>query len=288
MSAYKSFAVFGGGRIGLPIVEALARRQVSVVLFSRPGSSTRRTQTVPPGIEIVEVDFSNVSQISTALQEHKVEVVLSTVGISVAVSQKALIDAAKLAGVKLFAPAGYGLPTEGQTEGPLGDKREIAGKFPNYLRAAGIPTVQFYNGLFIEFIPWLTGYPEHGKVRVVGKGEVPISFTAITDIAGFVAHVLTTLPSAELKNPEFRLEGERASLKDLARQFNTTVEYVDRIPGEMGEVKTLLAAALDIGMGSTGWDVVNKREGTGMDAAGSANPLWPGHRWKSIKEVLNL
>ncbi|KAJ7771518.1 hypothetical protein B0H16DRAFT_1364090 [Mycena metata] len=282
-TTYTSFAVFGGGRVGLPIIEEFARRQVSVVLFSRPGSASKKT--VPAGVEIVELDFLDVNKISAALQQHGVQVVLSTIGVAAAVSQnKAIVDAAKLAGAKLFVPAEYGLTTEGQTEGPLGDKREVA----DYLKATGIPAVQFYNGLFIEFIPWLTGFPEDPKMRVIGKGETPISFTAIIDVAGFVAHVLTTLPSAELGNRIFRLEGERASLKELAKRFNATVEYVDRVQGEMGEVKTVIGVALDSGSGSTGWDVVNKREGTGVDAAGSANSLWPGHQWKTIKEVLNL
>ncbi|KAJ7771483.1 hypothetical protein B0H16DRAFT_1513691 [Mycena metata] len=281
MPAYKSFAVLGGGTIGLPIVEALASRNVSVVLFSRPGSPKK---TVPSGVEVAELDFNDVAAVAAALQQHEVDVVLSTIGTAGTKGQMALADAAKLAGVKLFAPAEYGLPTDADRDGPLGEKKRIA----EYLKALGIPTVRFYTGVFIEYIPWLTGYPEHNKIRVVGEGESPVSFTAVSDIAGFVAHVLTTLPPAELENHVFRLEGERRSFKELAKLFNTTIEHLDRIPGEMGEFKTLLAAALSSGAGSTGWDAANRREGSGSNAAGSAKAFWPDHKWKSIKEVLKV
>jgi hypothetical protein len=47
-------------------------------------------------------------------------------------------------------------------------------------------------GPFIEFIPWLVGYGDHGKIRIVGKGEAPVSFTAVADIAGSLS-ILTPL-----------------------------------------------------------------------------------------------
>ncbi|KAJ7771526.1 hypothetical protein B0H16DRAFT_1771089 [Mycena metata] len=272
MSAYKSFAVIGAGTIGLPIVEALVARSASVVLFSRPGSTKK---TIPSGVPVIEVDFTDVPALSAALQEHKVDMVLCTVSITGLDVQTALVDAAKFAGVKLFAPSEYGFPTEGQTEGAMAVQ-------------LGIPTVQFYTGLFIEGIPRVTGYSEHGKIRIVGEGEKFASFTAISDVAGFVAYVLTALPPAELENREFRMEGERVRMKDLGKIFNTTVEHLDPVPKEKADLRTLLLEVLNSGMGSTGWDVINNREGSGADGAGSANGLWPGHQWKSIKEVLKL
>ncbi|KAJ6534614.1 hypothetical protein DFH09DRAFT_932100, partial [Mycena vulgaris] len=199
-------------------------------------------------------------------------------------AQKSLVEAARLAAVKLFVPSEYGMPTEGHSEGLLGDKHRIA----EDLKAAGIPSVRFYTGVFIEFIPWFVGYPEHGKFRIVGKGEVPISFTSAADIAGFVAHVLTTLPASELESRVFRLEGDRGSLTDIAAQFKASVEHVEHITGENGELKTLLLARMDTGAGSTGWDEATKSEGSGSKAAGSANALWPGHQWKTVKDVHNL
>ncbi|KAF7351368.1 NmrA domain-containing protein [Mycena sanguinolenta] len=280
-SPYKSFAVAGGGTVGLPIVNALAAKNVPVILLSRPGSAAK---TVPPNVQVVEVDFSDTFQIARALQKHNIDVVLSTLTTTAAAAQKPLVDGAKLAGVKLFVPSEFGSPTEGHTEGPLGAKNEIAA----YLKSVGIPSTRIYAGLFMEFIPWLVDYGNGGKIKVVGKGDAPVSYTSIADVAGFVAHVLTTLPPSELENRILRLEGERSSLNDLAAQFKTSVEYVDSITGEDGGLKTGLQGIMNSGGGSTGWDVVKKAEGQGNDAAGSANALWAGHRWQSIKEVHKL
>jgi len=281
MSAYKSFAVVGAGTLGLPIVNALVAQNASVVLLSRPESAPK---TVPSAVKVVKVDYNDAAAVAAVFKQHKVEVLLSTITTASAAAQKPLVEAAKLATIKLFVPSEYGMPTEGQTVGVLGDKNRIA----ESLKAAGIPSVRFYNGVFTEFIPWLVGYSDHGKIRIVGKGEVPVSFTSIGDVAGFVAYVLTTLPPSELENRVFRLEGERSSLNDLAVQFKTTAEHVDQITGEAGELKTGLLFGIDTGAGSTGWDAVNSAEGSGSRAAGSGNKVWPGHQWKTIKEVHNL
>jgi hypothetical protein len=45
-------------------------------------------------------------------KEHKVDVVLSTVTMAATAAQKSLVDAAKLAAIKLFLPSEYGLVTE--------------------------------------------------------------------------------------------------------------------------------------------------------------------------------
>ncbi|KAJ7480043.1 hypothetical protein B0H11DRAFT_2157982 [Mycena galericulata] len=245
MSGYKSFAVVGGGIIGLPIVNALAAQNASVVLLSRPESANK---AVPSGVQVVKVDYNDASAVAAIFKQHNVEVVLSTLATTAAASavDESLMEASKRAAVKLFAPSEYGMPTEGHKEGLWGDKN----RFAESLKAARIPSVRFYVGLFTEFIPFLTGYSDHGKIRIVGKGEAPVSFTSIEDVAGFVAHVLTTLPASELANRGFRLEGDWVSLNDLGAKFKT--------------------------------------KGSGSKAAGSARAFWPGHAWKTIKDVHNL
>ncbi|KAF7357758.1 NmrA domain-containing protein [Mycena venus] len=278
MSAYKSFAVIGGGTAGLAIVGALAAQNISVVLLSRPGSSAK---AVPAGVGVVQVDFSNAAAVAEVFKRYEVDVVLPTITTLAAADQKPLVDAAKLAAVKLFVPSEYGPPTEGQTEGVQGAKDQIAA----YLKSATIPSLRVYTGIWTEIIPWLAGYTEHGKIRFVGKGEAPVSFTSVADIAGFLAFVLTTLPPSELEDHVFRIEGERGSMNGLGALFKTSVEH---IPAEDGESRVVLWDIIDRGAASTGWDETNKAEGSGPKAAGSSNALWPGHHWKTIKEVHNL
>ncbi|KAJ7060989.1 hypothetical protein C8F01DRAFT_1058288 [Mycena amicta] len=283
MSFYKSFAVVGAGTVGFAIVAGLAAKNLPVVVLARPGSKS--TNNLPAGVKLATVNTSDAAAIAAVLKEHKVDVVLSTVTTTAVSAQKPMIDAAKTAGIKLFVPSEYGMPSEGvETPSFLADKNQIA----EYLKNIGVPSLKIYTGTFIEFIPWAFGYTENKKINVVGKGEAPISFTSVSDIAGFVVHVLTTLPSVELENKTLRLEGERFKANELGTLFNTTVEHVSRIPGELGDLMTIVLTVADSGAGSTGWNSVTKCEGTGDAAAGSANKLWAGHHWKTIKEVHNL
>ncbi|KAF8200442.1 hypothetical protein K438DRAFT_1582483 [Mycena galopus ATCC 62051] len=282
MSSYKSFAVIGAGALGSRIVAAFAAQNLPVVVLARPGSKS--TDKLPAGAKLATVDTSDAAAVAAVFKEHTVDVVLSTVTGHAIGAQKAFIEAAKAANIKLFVPAEYGVPTEGLNEGIWAEKNQIA----EQLKSAGIPSLRIHNGLFTEYIPWLFLNAETKKIHIVGKGEAPLSTTALPDVAGFVVHVLTTLPSAELENKIFRIEGERTKANDLGGLFKTTVEYVTEIPGEMGDMKTIVATELDSGLGSTGWSVVTKSEGTGDAAASSANKLWPGHHWKTIKEVHGL
>ena len=49
-----------------------------------------------------------------------------------------------------------------------------------------------------------------GSVGAGGDGNAKASFTSRTDIARYVAYVLTSLPPTDIKNKTFRIEGERA------------------------------------------------------------------------------
>ncbi|KAJ7657487.1 hypothetical protein B0H17DRAFT_1213527 [Mycena rosella] len=282
MSSYKSFAVIGAGALGSTIVAAFAAQNLPVVVLARPGSKS--TDKLPAGAKLATVDTSDAAAVAAIFKEHTVDVVLSAITGNAIGAQKSLIEAAKAANIKLFVPSEYGVPTEGLNEGVWAEKNQIA----KQLKSAGIPSLRIYNGIFTEYIPWLFLNAETKKIHIVGKGEAPLSATALPDVAGFVVHVLTTLPSAELENKIFRIEGERTKANDLGALFKTAVEYVTEIPGEMGDIKTAVATELDSGLGSTGWSVVTKSEGTGDAAASSANKLWPGHHWKTIKEVHGL
>ncbi|KAJ7071406.1 hypothetical protein C8F01DRAFT_432983 [Mycena amicta] len=280
--SYKSFAVVGAGTVGSAIVAGLAGKNLPVVVLARPGSKS--IDNLPAGAKSATLDTSDAAAVAAVLKEHKVDVVLSTVTTTAVSAQKPIVDAAKAAGVKLFVPSEYGMPTDGETQGVLGAKNQIA----EQLKSLGIPSLKIYTGIFTEFLPWLFAYTENKKINVIGEGEVPVSFTSAPDIAGFVVHVLTTLPPAELENKAFRIEGDRIKANDIGALFKTTVEHVSQIPGELGDLKTGLLTAVDTGAGSTGWNAVTKSEGTGDAAAGGANKLWPGHHWKTIKEVHNL
>jgi hypothetical protein len=75
----------------------------------------------------VQVDYNDAAAVANVFKQHKVDVVLSTIATEALAAQRPLVDAAKLAGIKLFVPSEYGLPSDGYTEGVLGAKNQIAG-----------------------------------------------------------------------------------------------------------------------------------------------------------------
>lgn len=128
MSTFTSFAVIGAGDIGKLIVEALVAQKVSVVLFTRPSSSVKKNIT---GAKTVVVDYADQEAISRILTENKVEVIVSTIGGEGIPSQRVFADAAKTAGLKLFVPSEYGMPTHGTagTASLLASKDSFAGRY---------------------------------------------------------------------------------------------------------------------------------------------------------------
>jgi len=267
MSKYTSFAVVGAGIIGTPIVEALLAKNASVVVITREGSKTKND--IPAGAKYASVDLTNAEKVADILRDHKVEVVVSTVGSPGLPAQSVLGDASKLAGVKLFVPSEFGFSTIGKTEGALGLKN----RFAEYLKEIGLPSARIFVGLFANFIPWLVEL-DSGKVKIVGKGDKKITFTAPEDIAGFTAHILTTLPPTKLDNTVFRIQGSSATLLDVAAFFEGKVpfEHVDKLEDPF---PTYLQRIIE----TSGGDVSEGEE--------FSNGLWEGHQWKTVQDVLS-
>ncbi|KAL4261345.1 NmrA-type/Isoflavone reductase-like domain-containing protein [Pleurotus pulmonarius] len=263
MSTYTSFAVVGAGDMGSRILTALIAKGVKAVALTRAIPSPRKT--FPVGAAVEEVDYTSVENISAALQKHQVEVVISTLTWSGFDAQTRVGDAAKAAGVKLFVPSEFGMPSKGAAEGLLGLKQA----FVDHLESIRLPYTRFFVGLWASQATWLTDFVTNGKVNHVARGDSVISFTAEDDIAGiFVAHVLTSLPAAALENKDLRIQGDRITLDDLAALLKTEL--------------------FDAGLGSTGWDVEAGKELDGDQRAGASNELWAGHQWKSVKEALGI
>jgi len=106
--------------------------------------------------------------------------------------------------------------------------------------------------------------------------------------AGFIAHVLTSLPPAKLHDVTFRIQGERTSLNAVGALYaskNIPVEHVAALP-EGYTKQTALQVLFDQGRASAGWD--NYADTDVPENADSGNAAWPGHQWKTVKEVLAL
>ena len=76
-----------------------------------------------------------------------IDVIVSTIGGAGLALQSDLATAAKEAGVKLFVPSEFGLPTDELTEGVFQSKNVFKAK----LKEIGLPFAAYYTGLFTDF-----------------------------------------------------------------------------------------------------------------------------------------
>ncbi|KAF9065343.1 hypothetical protein BDP27DRAFT_1450243 [Rhodocollybia butyracea] len=114
----------------------------------------------------------------------------------------------------------------------------------------------------------------------------------LTDIGGYVAHVLTNCPltSPELVNRSLRIEGQSITLTEIAAIYGKRIVYVPdggQIPAVSAEeayMKTELQTAAQDGQLSNGWD--RKSGMYSPELAPSANRLWPGHVWQTLESTV--
>src|SRR6266704_2310492 len=102
-----------------------------------------------------------------------------------------LIDAAKAAGVKHF----IFVSVQGASpDSPLEFFR-IKYRTEEYLRASGLSFTILRPGAFMDLWAQLIGQPimEQGKTTIFGRGNNPINFVAVEDVARFVCTVLDDL-----------------------------------------------------------------------------------------------
>ncbi|KII86370.1 hypothetical protein PLICRDRAFT_177920 [Plicaturopsis crispa FD-325 SS-3] len=282
MSTYKSIAIFGAGTLGKHVIQAFAaEKEASVLVVLRAGGSAR---TLPAGVESVTADYANSAELTKILREHKVEVVVSLVGAPGIFWQKDLGLAAKEAGVSLFVPSEFGMPTEGHTVDFIRPKDEVV----EYLKSIGLPSARYYTGAFYESLPWLVALKETGKFNIIGKGETPFTTTSVSDIGGFVAYTLTHLPPSQLASATFRIQGSRTTLLDISKLLDGKypVVHVDAISEDVlvAANRTRMQRIIEQGMASNAW--VPKENKEGPEAGDSSNELWPGHVWKDLKASL--
>ena len=101
MSTIKTVAVAGAGSLGKVVVEELVASGFSVTALTRSDS-----KDVPSGVEIQQVDYSDLESLKKALEGQ--DAVVSTITTAGAEAQSKLIDAAIAAGTKRFIPSEFG------------------------------------------------------------------------------------------------------------------------------------------------------------------------------------
>ncbi|KIY71715.1 NAD(P)-binding protein [Cylindrobasidium torrendii FP15055 ss-10] len=275
----RSVAVLGYGTLGKPIVHALVAEGAKVVVLSRDPSKL----ALPAGVSSAATAYDDEASVAKIFKEHAVEIILSTLS-EFGETQLVAARAGKAAGVKLFVPSEFGIATNGNKQSLFASKDKIS---ETISKEIGIPTVRVFNGVFLEYIPWFVGSTAHpNKVAILkdGKGETKFSTTSIGDISAFLAHILVTLPYAELENIIVRLEGQGLTLQDVAKIAGRETVSVEAAELLGGPFVAILQGLTEAGQGRTSYDpsapetspeVVDER-------AGSGNALWKEYKFKQL------
>jgi len=214
MSAYKTFAIAGAGTLGEYVLENLVKAKEegkidSVVVFTRSAEGNPKAKAL--GVTSVQVDYADASSLTTALKG--IDVLISTVGVFGLGLQPDIAAAAKEAGVKLFVPAEYGSPAIDMGGGKSALRKKLG--------EIGLPFTIFFVGVFLHtfFTARMQVDLPGGKVTIGGKGDNPITYTAVKDIGQYIAHALTTLPPSKLEGATILIEGDRAGIKEVIAEY---------------------------------------------------------------------
>ncbi|KAI0344660.1 NAD-P-binding protein [Trametopsis cervina] len=219
MSGYKTFAVVGAGTIGGPVISELLKLKATGTISSV--SLITRSSTHPlssSGVQILTVSYTDPSSLTRALSG--IDVLISTVATAGLVHQPALAQAAKEAGVKLFVPPEFGMPSDVDVPGVLGAKY----RFKQELKKLGLPYTAICSGIFTGFIfnvPPFGWDVKNGKATIFGDGDAQNSWTDAPDVARYVAHVLTHVPREKLEWQTLRIQGDLASMNDILTAYQT-------------------------------------------------------------------
>jgi len=270
------FAVVGAGGLGNLVIEELLNAKARkagkierVVILTRPESAGKESIVAfaDKGAVVAPTDYSDKAALVASLAG--VDVIISTLTHYALDQQVPIAEVAKEAGVKLFVPSEFGMATDTATDGLLGLKANIARK----IRDLGLPTTLFFTGGFSDALwePFLNLDLKSGKVKAGGDGEKKMTFTSRLDIARFVAHAVIALPSPDLQNKTFRIEGSRASLNEVFKAYEDKhgqkleVEYtpVDElraaIEANPHDIPSILHLAWATGAGQIGETVDNDK-----------------------------
>ena len=217
--------VGASGRLGSVVAEHLLAQGKSVRAMTR--TPLNLAQLEQQGAEVVSGDLRNPASLLSACQG--VEQVLAAAHALVGkgdnnpqtvddAGNRHLIDAAKAAGVKNF----IFVSVQGASpDSPLEFFR-IKYRTEEYLRASGMSFTILRPGAFMDLWAQLIGRPrlEQDKTTIFGRGNNPINFVAVEDVARFVC---TVLEDPRAHNRVIEVGGpENLTMNQVAEIFERT------------------------------------------------------------------
>ncbi|KAI2618576.1 oxidoreductase CipA-like protein [Hypomontagnella submonticulosa] len=189
------------GNLGCHVLKGLLDAGFHVTALSRKGGKSARL--IPHlSLTIKEVDFGSVEDLTVILRG--AEIVVSCLATSATGSQKPLIDASVVAGVKRFIPAEFGMDSQNPlcmnlpVCSPKVDAQRYLWQKSNSNPAFTYTAIA--NGLFLDWFleqRIILNVHQHAAILYNG-GDVPFSATLLSDVAKAVVGVIAN--QTETKN----------------------------------------------------------------------------------------
>ncbi|KAL3494695.1 hypothetical protein BJX62DRAFT_26319 [Aspergillus germanicus] len=232
-------AVAGGtGGVGRTIVEVLDSSQHQVFVLSRKPSDKAQTVTV---------DYSDIDNLVTVLETHKIHTVISTFSVegdSLAKSQKNLIEAAiRSKETKRVIPSGFAIPYPQAALAVLPQLKDYYAAVET-LKASDLEWTIFHNGIFLDYFggPGMKSYLKpnvfaidiaNRVAAIPGTGDVPVTFTYTSDLARFVVAAL----DLEAWSEESRIVGDEVTWNEFVglaeevtgSKFEKTYDSIEKL-----------------------------------------------------------
>ncbi|KAF0471633.1 NADP-binding protein [Gigaspora margarita] len=185
------------------------------ILRKKPESENKNANLLASkGAEVIYVDYNDTNDLVKALKG--TDVIVSAIsGTELVTSQLALLNAAKLVGVKRFIPSEFG-----------SDIKEITGEIHPFLKPkmeffqelekSGIEYTIIVNGLFYDYLSILGFDHKNKKATFYADGNTKIVATSLTDIGKYTVESLK-LPDA--CNGTIRVAGSILTLNELLKKY---------------------------------------------------------------------
>ncbi|MDO7876694.1 NmrA family NAD(P)-binding protein [Hymenobacter sp. ASUV-10] len=284
------------GALGLLIAHYLRQRGGTVRALVRPESAHRaeaeslRLQ----GVEIVEVDLDNVSELTRACAGAGCVVsALSGLRGIIVEAQTRLLEAAVAAGVPRFIPSDFSAEFADLPEG-ANRNFDLRREFQERLDAAPIRATSILNGMFTDLLTGQAPVVLSGPRRVVywGDADQPLDFTTMRNTAEY-----TAAAALDADTPRtLRIAGEVATIRDLRRAASeaTGQDYkllrvggLGLLGGMIKVTRALMPAHDEVFPPWQGMQYLhNMLSGQAKLREPLDNDRYPGIRWTTVREVL--
>ncbi|WP_439851395.1 SDR family oxidoreductase [Pseudomonas syringae] len=214
------------GQLGRLVIEQLLTRLPASQIIAAVRSPEKAADLSALGVQVRQADYAQPSTLDSAFAGADTLLLISSSEVGQRLAQhKAVIDAAKNAGVKLLAYTSV-LHADTSALGLAKEHRETE----DYLQSSGLPFVLLRNGWYTEnYVAGAPGALAHGAVMGCA-GEGRISSASRLDYAEAAATVLTA--DEDQAGRVYELAGDVSyTLADyaaeLSRQSGKTLAYVD-------------------------------------------------------------